>query len=148
MIASVRLFALLVGLAASGCSGPTFLLPGGKLDGEAKPTPSDWTFAGEYGTAQIETRPADPYSVNVGFTVMDGRVYLNAGDTETQWVKNLAADPRVVLRIDGGLYDLRAQRVMDPTEIAAFAAAWTSQSTFRRDPSKLDEVWIYRLVPR
>lgn len=148
MTASIRLFALLVGLAASGCNGPTFLLPGGKLDGEAKPAPSDWAFAGEYGTAQIETRPDDPYSVNVGFTVLDGRVYVNAGDTETQWVKNIAADPRVRLRIEGGLYDLRAERVTDSAEISAFAAAWTSQSTFRRDPTQLDEVWIYRLVPR
>ncbi len=57
-------------------------------------------------------------------------------------------DPRVRLRMDGVLYDLRAERVTDSAEIAEFAAAWTSQSMFRRDPTALDEVWLYRLVPR
>ena len=52
------------------------------------------------------------------------------------------------LRLDGVLYDLRAERVIDPEEIAAFGKAWTNQSMFRRDPSGLDEVWVYRLVPR
>jgi hypothetical protein len=145
---SIRLFALLLVLAPSGCGRPFLLLPGGKLDGEAAPVPADWTSAGEYGTAQLETRPQDPYSVNVGFTVLDGHLYVNAGDTETQWAKNIAANPLVRLRMDGALYDLRAERVTDPADIAAFGAAWTSQSMFRRDPTKLDAVWLYRLVPR
>jgi hypothetical protein len=148
MSVSVRRFVLLLALATSGCNGPWFLLPGGKLDGDAAPAPADWAFAGAEGIAQLETRPEDPYSVNVGFTVMDGGLYVNAGDTETQWVKNIAANPLVRLRVDGALYDLRAERVTDPPEIAAFGAAWTSQSMLRRDPTALDEVWPYRLVPR
>jgi len=52
----------------------------------------------------------------------------------------------VRLRIDGRLYDLRAERVSEPAEVAAFAVAWTGQSMFRRDPSKLERAWIYRLV--
>jgi hypothetical protein len=137
---------LLLVIAAAACNGPFVLLPGGKLDGEARPAPSDWTFAGDYGTVQLETRPEDPYSVNVAFTVVDNRLYINAGDTETQWVKNIAANPRVRLRMDGVLYELRAERVTDPAEIAVFGEAWTSQSFFRRDPTGLDEVWLYRLV--
>ena len=104
------------------------------------------THAG--ATIQLETRPEDPYSVNIAFTVLGGRLYVNAGDTETQWVKNIAANPRVRLRMDGALYDLLAERVTDTEEIAAFGAAWTSQSFFRRDPARLEEVWIYRLVSR
>ncbi len=145
---SFRFLALPLVLAAFGCNGPIGLLPGGELDGEARSAPTDWTFAGDYGTVQLETRPENPYSVNIAFTVLDGRLYINAGDTETQWVKNIASNPRVRLRMDGVLYDLRAERVMDADEIAAFAGAWTSQSMFRRDPTGLDEVWIYRLVSR
>ena len=145
---SLRLLLLVVAVASTGCNGPTLLLPGGRLDGEARPAPSDWAFAGDYGTVQLETRPDDPYSVNVAFTVVGGRLHINAGDTETQWVKNIASNPLVRLRMDGALYDLRAARVTNTDEIAAFARAWTSQSTFRRDPTKLDPVWIYRLVPR
>ncbi|MBW2697142.1 MAG: hypothetical protein JRE70_11765 [Deltaproteobacteria bacterium] len=82
------------------------------------------------------------------FTILEGRLYIKAGDTETQWVKNIASNPLVRLRMDEVLYDLRAERVMGEGEIAAFAGAWTSQSMFRRDPTGLDEVWIYRLVSR
>ena len=145
---SVRLFVLLLAFATAGCNGPILLLPGGRLGGDAMPAPSDWAFAGEYGTVQLETRPEAPYSVNVAFTVIDGQIYINAGDTATQWVKNIAANPLVRLRVDGVLYDLRAERVTDSAEIAAFAAAWTSQSFFRRDPSELEQIWLYRLVLR
>ena len=143
-----RILALLLVFTASGCNSPFGLLPGGKLDGEVGPAPSDWAFAGDYGTAQLETQAEDPYSVNIAFTVVNGQLYINAGDTETQGAKNLTANPLVRLRMDGALYDLRAERVSDSAEIAAFAEAWTSQSFFRRDPSELDEVWLYRIVSR
>jgi len=135
-------------LSVLGCNDPFVVFPGGKLDGELRPAPADWSFAETSGTAQLETRTGDPYSVNVAYTVLDGDLYVNAGDTETSWVQNIQADPEVRLRVDGALYDLRAVRVTDPEEIAAFAEAWTSQSWFRRDPTKLEEVWLYRLEPR
>jgi hypothetical protein len=139
------LLPLLVGLA---CSGPFGLLPGGGLEGAVEPIPDDWSFAGDYGTAQLETRPEDPYSVNLAYTLLDRALYINAGDTETQWVQNITVNPNVRLRLEGVIYELRAERVTDPAEIAGFAQAWTSQSMFRRDPTELDEVWIYRLRGR
>ena len=140
-------FAVILMLAL-GCSGPTGLLPGGALTGETRLVPTDWSFAGDSGTAQLETNPGEPYSVNLAYTVMDGIVYVNAGGTETQWVKNMNANPDVRLRVDGAIYPLRAERVSDRAEVEAFAKAWTGQSFFRRDPAKYDEVWIYRLVAR
>jgi hypothetical protein len=122
------------------------VLPGGSLGGDAKSAPSDWAFAGEWGTAQLETNPEDPYSINLVFTILNESLYINAGDTETQWVKNMAADPMVRLRIDGTVYALRAERVTDKSEIAAFGKAWTGRSMFSRDPAELDPVWVYRLV--
>ena len=76
---STRFLGLLLSVAALGCNGPFALLPGGPLDGEAKPAPADWAFAGDYGTVQLETRPEEPYSVNVAYTVLEGRLYVNAG---------------------------------------------------------------------
>jgi hypothetical protein len=145
---TLRLCALLLAAAGLGCNGPMLLLPGGALAGEAAPAPADWAFAGDSGTIQLETRAEEPYSVNLAFTVLDGALYLNAGGSETQWVKNMTANPLVRLRHEGVLYDLRAERVTGPDEIARFAEAWTSQSLFRRDPLAYDEVWIYRLVSR
>ncbi|MGH0029562.1 MAG: nitroreductase/quinone reductase family protein [Myxococcota bacterium] len=140
---------VLLALALGACNGPTGLLPGGRLDGETAPAPEDWGFAGDHGTAQLETRPGDPYSVNLVYTVVGGAVYVNAGDTETEWVRNMTANPQVRLRVDGALYDLRAVRVTDDAELDAFAEAWTSQSMFRRDPRQLDgEAYVYRLIAR
>ena len=145
---SVRLSSLLLLLVVLGCNGPFGLLPGGKLDGKVEPVPPDWAFAGDYGTMQLETRPEEPYSVNIAYTVMEGRLYINAGDTETKWVKNLTANPLVRLRMDGVLYDLRVERVTNTAEISEFGKAWTSQSMFRRNPAELGEVWVYRLNSR
>jgi hypothetical protein len=123
-------------------------MPGGKLEGESQPAPSDWAFAGDSGIAQLETNPAEPYSVNLAYTVLDDVLYVNAGGTETQWVKNMKADPEVRLLVEDTLYDLRAERVTSKEEVAAFSQAWLAQSTFRRDPEGYDEVWIYRLIAR
>ena len=135
-------------IGSAGCSGPFVVFPGGRLDGDEKPVPTDWSFAGDYGTCQLETNPDEPYSVNIAYTILDGSVYLNAGDTETQWVENMGADPAVRLRIDGSVYAMRAERVSDTAEIARFGEAWTGQSMFRRDPAELDPVYVYRLVGR
>jgi hypothetical protein len=147
--AVLRRFLLsILAATAIACEGPFVLLPGGELSGGVASPPADWSFAGDYGTAQLETKPDDPYSVNLAYTIVEGAVYINAGDTETQWVKNIGVDPRVRLRVDGVIYELRAERVVEPAEIERFAAAWTSQSVFRRDPTGLDPVWIYRLGAR
>jgi len=143
-----RIVTSLLALLATACNGPLGLLPGGKLGGETRPVPATWDVLGESGQMQLESRPGDPYSVNVNFTVIDGELYVNAGDTETEWVKNIDADPNVRLRIAGALYDLRAVRVTDPAEIARFGEIWTKQSMFLRDPTQFDEVWVYRMVPR
>jgi hypothetical protein len=144
----IRLLSLLLAGLVSACGGPLGLLPGGKLAGSVRPPPADWATAGEYGFAELETRPEEPYSVNIAYTVLDGQLYANAGDTETQWVINIADDPRVVIRMDDVLYPLTAERVTDVAEIARFGKVWTRQGYFHRDPADLGEVWVYRLIPR
>jgi hypothetical protein len=144
----LRSLGLALVLFVAGCHGPLPFMSGGALDGEEREGPSTWALADDVGVVQLETRPEDPYSVNIAYTQLGGRLYINAGDTETQWVKNMNVNPLVRLRIEEDVYALRAERVVDPAEISEFAEAWTSQSIFYRDPVELDEVWIYRLTAR
>ena len=102
---------------------------------------------GEVGPA-VETQGEEPYSVNVAYTVVGGNLFINAGDTETQWAKNIATNPNVRLRLDGKVYEVRAERESAQEVVDAFGEAWTGQSIFRRDPRSLDEVYLYRIVRR
>ena len=140
---------VLVGLLACGCGrGPFLVIPGGRLDGDGKPAPASFALPGKRDTIQLETRPENPYSVNISGAVVDGRLYVSAGDTLTGWAKNIEANPLVRARVGGSLYDLRARRVTDRAELEAFSVVWTSGNTFSRDPMKLAEVWVYQLGPR
>ena len=143
-----RRSALVLSMLACGC-GPFLLFPGGKLDGPVEPTPASFAFASDAGTIQLETRPADPYSVNVAGAVVGDGLYVSAGDSKSRWVENMEADPLVRARVEGSVYELRARRVVDPAEIERFAVIWLSLGSWARDPTKLDgEVWIYQLAPR
>ena len=84
------------------------LLPGGALEGEARELPADWSSLAPFGTVQLETNPEEPYSVNIAGMLVDGVPQVNAGDTETKWVRNMNANPDVRLQIHGRIYDLRA----------------------------------------
>ena len=74
----VRAIVVSVALLAMGCSGPLPFMSGGALAGEEEPVPPDWTFAEDFAVAQLETRPEDPYSVNIAYTLVDGRLYINS----------------------------------------------------------------------
>lgn len=129
------------------CEGPTAVFPGGALSGPVKEAPASFAFARDAGTVQLETRPDDPYSVNIACAVVGDALYVSAGDNRAEWVDNMEANPLVRLRIRGDVYPLRAERVTDDAEMRAFADEWTKNS-WARDPTKLDEAWVYRLSAR
>jgi hypothetical protein len=141
-------FALIIALLGTACREPVLIFPGGKLHGELRANPGPHVLLDGHATAQLETRPEDPYSVNITYTVVGGRTYVNAGDQETTWAKNAIADPRVRLRVGSALYELRAVRVTDREELGSFARAWLRQSWTRKDPSLFEQVWLFRLDPR
>ena len=95
-------------LFALGC-GPLVMVPGGELSGTVKPAPSDWSFTDSVETVQLETRPEDPYSVNVWGVAAGDAFYVASGRGESAaWAKHIAADPRVRLRVGEDLYELSA----------------------------------------
>ena len=145
-----RALSLIICLLLCACEsdGPLPFMSGGELGGTVAPVPGVWQFDENSALAVLETRPENPYSVNFTYVQLDGRFYVYAGDTRTNWVEHIESNPLVRVRVNGIIYPVLAERVEDPEEITAFAAVWASRSIFSRDPRELEEVWLYRLKAR
>lgn len=141
-----RTFVLLtLSMALTACDTPMLFTAGGELSGSVQNAPATWQFAEDSGLAQLETRPTDPYSINLAYVQLDGRLYIYAGNTRTNWVEHIEQNALVRIRVNEIIYPARAERVTDNDELVAFAAEWAGRSMFQRDPMQFDEVWLYRL---
>jgi hypothetical protein len=120
---------LLVALAL-GCGGPFLAIPGGRLEGPVVNEPvTDWSFADD-PFLELETRPEDPYSVQLNYFVRDGRLYVDPAEGR-RWLDHIRSDPRVRVRIGGRVYPLTAVLVVRPDELAGFDA---DRIVYRLDP--------------
>ena len=147
--------ALCVALLFTLACGPLGPLAGRRLGGPVHQGGApDWNAVADVETIQIETRPDDPYSVNVWCAVTDEKLYIPSSlilgpddPNERTWVQNIEADPDVRVRIDGTVYELLGVRVEDPAEIEtareALLAKYSEEAT---DHS--GKAWIYRMEPR
>jgi len=133
-------------LAACDPMGP---LPGGALSGEPQAPPIDWDKVRSIETFQFETRPGDPYSINIWGVEVDQHFYLAAGDGEgAKWVAHLRANPAVRLRVGTLIYELHAQRITDEFELRAVRERYTEKYELDADANMASEAWVYRLDPR
>ncbi len=73
------------------------------------------------GRTRKETRPSDPYSVQLNYIVRDGKLYIDPAEGKN-WLDHLRADPRVRVRFGQTIYDLKAILVGQPGEIEGFDA--------------------------
>ena len=127
----MRLALLLGLLMAAGCGGPFLVFPGGEMRGEVVTEPvEDWSFVTDR-FVDLETRPQDPYSVELNYFVRDGKLYIDPAEGR-RWLDYLRADPRVRVRFSEKIYPLKAVLVGQPGEIEGF------------DPDR----FVYRLDPR
>jgi len=118
-------------LALTSCTGPFLVFPGGRLAGPVATEPvTDWSFV-ENPILALETRPADPYSVELRGYVVDGKLYLDPAEGR-RWLDYMRADPNVRVRVEGRVHSMRAVLAARPGEMAGF------------DPTR----FIYRLDPR
>ena len=114
-----------------GCGGPFLVIPGGELSGEVVSEPvTDWSFVSDL-FVDLETRPDDPYSVELNYVVRDGQLYIDPAEGRS-WLEYIRADPRVRVRFGNKIYPLEAVMVGRPGEIEGF------------DPDR----FVYRLDPR
>lgn len=124
------LFLCLVLFGISACGEPFYYFAGGRLSGEETqlvelPTSS--------GVIQLETFPADPYSVNIEFFLLDGAIYIDPAETR-EWYQNILKDPAVRIRFDGSnvIHPMLTVRELDPLVLEQF------------DPERI----VLRLEPR
>jgi hypothetical protein len=139
-----------------GC-GPIGPIPGGRLRGDPGSSEVvDWGVSSDAQTAQLETRPADPYSVNTWFVTLGSNLYVPTSmirgptePSERSWVARVSEDPAVRIRIEGLVYERVARRVTDPDEYDRARRAL--ETKYDLDPAQRDPertIWIYRLDAR
>jgi hypothetical protein len=142
------LVAFVLAASVAGCNGPFVILPGGALDGSTAPIPDSWSFTDEVDTVQLETRPADPYSVNVWVIAVGEHLYVHAGDNRSRWVENIETDPSVRLRIGDSIYELLAARVKDQEEFDRLSDAYEQKYGRRPGNENVTEAYLFRLSAR
>ena len=132
-----------------GACEPVFIFAGGELSGTDEAHPESWDFAAEVDTVQIETRPGDPYSVNVWGVGVGADFYVAASDgPEARWAQAIEADGNVRLKVAGRVFPLAAERVEGAEELARVVDAYAAKYDVDRDQSFVDAAWVYRLDPR
>ncbi len=110
---------VLLSALAVGCGGPTLMFPGGALRGEVVTEPvSDWSFVDDR-FVDLETRPSDPYSVELNYFVKDGQLYIDPAEGR-RWLQYIREDPRVRVRFGGKIYPGEAVLAGKPGELEGF----------------------------
>lgn len=137
--------------------GPLEILSGGPFKtGTPMATPSDWSFLRDRSTIEFQTM--DPaQSRTVWLATFEGRLFVVSGYMTTnygaiwkQWPYYLEADDRVILRIDGGLYEQRLQRIMSGPEVIPvlneFSRKYGDGEAASADAVSSGYTWMYEVV--
>lgn len=135
-------------IGATGCAEPFIVLPGKALAGTLTQPPPDWSGYESLDVVQLETRIDDPYSINVWCAAIGSGFYVATGEEGTRWTELLATDPRVRLRIDTSIYELRAVRVLDPAEIGLVAEQYVAKYGLDAEDNWVEKALVYRLDRR
>jgi len=99
-------------------------------------------------TVQLETKPADPYSVNIWVIALDPNLYVHAGANRATWVEHMEAEPKVRLRVDESTYEVAASRVEGQDEFDRFSEAYEKKYGRRPRNENVKEAYLFRLQGR
>jgi hypothetical protein len=87
--------------------------------------------------------------VNIWGVGLGSSFYVAAGGgAENSWAQYIVDDPRVRLRVEDTLYELRGVRVEDELERERFLAALQAKYDWEPEPEQTEEAWLFRLEPR
>lgn len=139
--------------------GPLEILSGGPFKtGTPTTAPADWTYLKDRSTVEFQTMdPAQSRTVWLAsfdqrLFVVSGYMTTNYGAIWKQWPYYLEDDDRVILRIDGNLYEQRLQRIMSGPEVIPvlneFSRKYGDGEAASADSVASGYTWMYEVVDR
>jgi hypothetical protein len=145
---SMACCSMLLMLFLAGCSEPFIVFAGKRLSGEESAPPDDWAALDAIDTMQLETRPDNPYSVNVWAVGIGSDLYVGTGPDGTRWSRHLDADRDVRFRAEGRVYPLRAYPVTEPDERRRVSEAYVRKYDLDAGENWVMDALVYRLDRR
>lgn len=156
---SIVLLIVLLLIAARFNDGPLEIIAGGTFrTGELTSAPTDWSFLRDRGTIEFQTMdPARSRTVwlavnNGGLFIVSGYMTTGYGALWKQWPHYLENDDRILLRIDGKLYEQRLERIMSGPDVLPVLREF-NRKYGASEPTSIDtvtsgETWMFQVVPR
>lgn len=139
----------------------TISIGGPFRSGEISPSPASWDFIRDREEIEIQTfKPATSRTVWV--PVVDGKLYIVSGYmTSTlgklwkQWPSYLEEDNRILIRIDGNIYQQRLQRITEgpitaqvmSEVIRKYAGGPDTVNPAAGQAVTSGSVWMFEVVP-
>lgn len=159
VVLALGLGALIVGTRFH--DGPYGPIPGGPFQtGEVTASPSDWNFLANREEIEFQTL-TPPVSRVVWVAVVAGRAYIVSGYMTTaygklwkQWPHYMDEDNRVILRVDGKLYEQRLERQVNHPQLAQIARTFAGKYGLELPPGdpgdfiRAGHAWLYEVMPR
>ena len=144
----LRLLIISILVLTSACS-EYLPISGGKLEGNVSNFFTEWTPLSKTKIVQMETKGSGgPYSVNLWTVDVNGLPYIFAGDNLAKWVKNIAKEPNVRLKVQSMIFELKAVRIKDKFMFEVFAKAWAKKYGNRPRNENIKETYLFKLEPR
>ena len=140
--------ALIFAALLQGCSQEMLPFSSGQLEGTVVPGPEDWRPVAAREVVQLESQPSEPYSVNIWVLGEESHLYVFAGGTKANWIEHIEVDPNVRMKIGESIYELKAERVLDPDEFERFAQGWESKYGRRPWNEDVNDTYLMRLTAR
>lgn len=153
---------LVLAAVARWSDGPIGPIVGGPFRSGERVSGAEIDWERLAATPEVELQLREPpRSRTTHLVVLDGEPYVPCGIVKVgpfvflgqafwkRWPAQVAADPRVILRIDGKLYEGRAVRVTDPALHGRLSDLLSDKYRLGLDqPPDPAEAWFFHLEPR
>lgn len=140
--------------------GPLEIFSGGPFrSGVLTPAPDNWSFLKERDTIEFQT--LEPNTSRTTWVAShEGRLFVVSGYMNTnyakvwkQWPHYLLKDNRIILRVDGKLYEQRLERIMAGPEVIPVLNEFSRKYLGGAEvtsPAQVSsgDTWMFEVLPR